>query len=261
MLYTEKYDCIYSASGAGGRDPNDLTEEFKVPLNHYACYSDIYKHIRYLPYSEVTYNIYLYDKDLPDKNYNLCTKLETKKILRCLQHTVPFNYKFSKAVYKISQSSKNKTNFKVLTIFIKGNYAQHLWITSMLRCFYEWPYNIAAKEACLLQSEVKNVDGFNVEKTNWINLYLTIASLLGSSSLHGVSSMQRQPKALTYKDWEYQLKNIKGSPILIDKIGKKSFKRDIQGIRILSEKEYKKGINSRASKYIAAYKDKLSWKK
>ena len=51
MLYTEKYDCIYSASGAGGRDPNDLTEEFKVPLNHYACYSDIYKHIRYLPYS------------------------------------------------------------------------------------------------------------------------------------------------------------------------------------------------------------------
>ena len=73
--------------------------------------------------------------------------------------------------------------------------------------------------------------------------------------------MQRQPKALTYKDWKYQLKNIKGSPILIDKIGKKSFKRDIQGIRILSEKEYKKGINSRASKYIAAYKDKLSWKK
>lgn len=260
MLYNRTYDCIYAAKGKGGNSLEDLTEEFEVSLGHYACYGRIYNIIRCYEYSEVTYNIYLYVEDFPDKNYNLCTKSETKKILRCLQRTVPFTYKFSRDQFKKSQYANEKTDFNVLTVTIKGNYCQHLWVTSMLRCFFEWPYNVAAKEACLLQSEVKEIDGLNLEKANWINLYLTVAALLGSTDLHGVSSISQQPKALTYKDWETWLKSIDGNPQLIQVIGKKHFQKEIQRIDIDSEKEYKEGVHSRASKYVAAYKDKLSWK-
>lgn len=261
MLYSAVYDCIYSAEGKGGDSVEDLTKDIRVGLGHYACYSSIYGQIRHVEYAKVTYRIYLYAENIPQKNYNLCTKIETKKILRCLQKTVPFSYKFEKAQYTLSTYSKKLTDFNVLVITVEGNYAQHLWITSMLRCFFEWPYNIAAKEACELQSKLKEVEGIDVSKVNWVNLYLTIVSILGSTDLHGVASSDQQPKALSYKDWNYWLKTIQGSPRLINVIGKKAFSDNVEYINIYNSQEYKKGVKSRAAKYVAAYKEKISWKK
>lgn len=128
---------------------------------------------------------------------------------------------------------------------------------------FEWPFNIAAKEACVLQSQIKEVDGFDFSKENWINLYFTIAALLGSYGLHGVVSLKEHPKAKSYHDWKEHLASIKGHERVIEAIAKKgkTFGPNIKKIAIYTEIEYNKGTQSRASKYVAAYKDKLSWKK
>ena len=263
MIFGAKYDCIYEAKGKTGDSLESLVNPFITPLDHYACFSDTYWKLRRDEYAEVTYRIYLFKEDYPDKNFNICTHLETKKILRCLQKTVPFTYKFEEAKYKKSSFDNNLVDFNVLVVHIRGNYAQHLWITSMLRCFFEWPYNIAAKEACALQSKIKNIEGIDLEKENWINLYLTIAAQLGSTGLHGVVDLGKHPKAKTYQEWKQTLASIKGSPKIIEQLKKrgKEFSKGIKEIRIYNQDIYNEGVESRASKYIAAYKDKLSWKK
>lgn len=265
MVYYEQFDCIYTAKGKGGDSEDSMDNEFSVPLHHYACFSDVYRHLRKYDYCEVTYDIYLYKENIKGKQFNLCSSLETRKILRCLQKTVDFTYKFKEAQYTKSDYSKTLIDFNVLTVTIKGNYAQHLWITSMLRCFFEWPFNVAAKEACELQSRVKIVDDFDCSKENWINLYLTIAAQLGSYSLHGVVNyIGLHPKAKTYQEWKYKLANITDTNEIykcLARNGGRFDQRKSVRVDITSQEEYDQGVTSRASKYVAAYKDKLSWKK
>lgn len=262
MVFREKFDCVYEAEGFCGADLNNLNENVKINLNHYACFSDIYCKIRRNGgFADLTYRVYLIKNNIPDKNFNLCTHLETKKILRCLQKTVPFSYKFSQAQYTESAYSKNIVDYDVLTVNIKGNYSQHLWITSMLRCFFEWPFNIAAKEACVLQSDIKKADGIDFDKENWINLYLTIAAQLGSYGLHGIVDANRHPKPRTYHEWKQKLESIKGCPRLIDSLRDGGFMDHSPRIQIDSQEKLDEGTESRAAKYVAAYKDKLSWKK
>lgn len=262
MVFREKFDCVYEAEGFCGADLNNLNENVKIDLNHYACFSDIYFKIRRNGgFADLTYRVYLIKNNIPDKNFNLCTHLETKKILRCLQKTVPFSYKFSQAQYTESAYSKNIVDYDVLTVNIKGNYSQHLWITSMLRCFFEWPFNIAAKEACVLQSDIKKADGIDFDKENWINLYLTIAAQLGSYGLHGIVDANRHPKPRTYHEWKQKLESIKGCPRLIDSLRDGGFMDHSPRIQIDSQEKLDEGTKSRAAKYVAAYKDKLSWKK
>lgn len=262
MVFSETYDCIYRASGLVGRDPEHATNPVNVKLGHYACYSAIYKKIKEYEYADVTYQIYLYAENLKNHQFNLCTKLETRKILRCLQKTVPFTYNFRKDNYTTGAYTEETTNFNVLIVTIKGTFAQHLWITSMLRCFFEWPYNIAAKEACQLQSQLKEVDGINLGRENWINLYLTIVAQLGSYGLHGVVDMHKHPKAKTYHEWKQKISSLKSNERIIDQLRKGGgrFQDSIEDIRVKSQKSLDEGIASRASKYVAAYKDKLSWK-
>lgn len=262
MVFGEQFDCVYEAEGFCGNSLNSLNRKVKVLLDHYACFSDIYYRIRTNGcYANITYRIYLINEDIPGKNFNLCTHLETKKILRCLQKTVPFTYNFSKARYTLSSYKKDTVDYTVLTVNLKGNYSQHLWITSMLRCFFEWPFNIAAKEACILQSDIKEVDNIDFEQENWINLYLTIAAQLGSYGLHGIVDLGKHPKPRTYHEWKQKLAAIKGSPRLIDSLRDGGFMNKAPKICIDSQEKLDEGTKSRASKYVAAYKDKLSWKK
>lgn len=262
MIYGAQYDCIYSAQGTGTNEDGEKIE-LSVPLGHYACFGDIYRGLRRVETSEVTYKVLLYKDNLDDKNYNLCTKAETKKILRCLQKVVPFTYKFSEMKYRKSGYNDTLVDFIVLTVHIEGNYTQHVWATSMLRCFFEWPYNVAAKESCELQSGIKQVDGFDCSKENWINLYFTIVAILGSTDLHGIVSLDKHPKAKSYHEWREHLASIHGHNRVIETIAKKgsTFKKGTPRIRIYSDEDYNQGVESRASKYVAAYKDKLSWKK
>lgn len=266
MVYGEHYDCIYSATGCGGDSLDNMNTQLRgTKLSHAACFGTIYSQIRNFAYCDVTYKVYLYANDLPEKNFNLCDKLETKKILRCLQKTVPFTYKFEKDRFKISNYKEELTDYNVLVVHIVGNYAQHLWVTTMLRCFFEWPYNIAAKEACVLQSKIKEVDGFDVSKENWINLYLTIAAQLGSYRLHGIVDFNGQhPQAKTYQEWKQKLASCNAKREIIDELrkGGGNFDRKVsEKFNIYSQEEYNKGTQNRAAKYVAAYKDKLSWKK
>lgn len=262
MIFSEKYDCIYRASGLVGINAAKARQEVSVPLGHYACYSAIYLKIKPYKYAEVTYEIYLFAKNLEDHQFNLCTKAETKKILRCLQKTVPFKYHFRKDNYTVGAFTKETTDYNVLTVTIKGTYSQHVWITSMLRCFFEWPYNIAAKEACQLQSQLKEVDGVNFAKENWINLYLTIAAQLGSYHLHGVVDMYTHPKAKTYHEWKEKIASLKSNYTIIGQLrkGGARFSKNIEDVRVCDQESLDAGVQSRASKYVAAYKDKLSWK-
>lgn len=262
MVFGEHYDCIYEASGKGGETLDNLNCDLLVNLSHHACFARIYEQIRSHKFAEVTYKIYLFKEDLPDKNFNLCDKNETKKILRCLQKTVPFSYKFEQGQFTKSTYCKDVIDYNVLNVTIRGNYAQHLWVTSLLRCFFEWPYNIAAKEACILQSEIKEVDGLDLARENWINLYLTIAAQLGSYGLHGVVDLGTHPKAKTYHEWKQKLASMHGNGRIIDRLreGGGNFSRHVEKINIYNQQILDQGTKSRASKYVAAYKDKLSWK-
>lgn len=262
MIFRAKYDCIYEAHGKGGNSLDNLVNPLNTSLAHYACFGRIYSQLRNYTYSDVTYRIYLFKEDLPEKNFNLCTKLETKKILRCLQKTVPFTYKFESGTFTMSEYNAAQTNFNILVVNIKGTFAQHLWVTTMLRCFFEWPYNVAAKEACSLQSEVKVVDGFNLSNENWVNLYLTIVAQLGGDGLHGIVEFGKHPKAKTYQEWQQKLAGIKGNCSLVSqlKVGGGRFARNVEHVNIRDQETLDAGTKSRASKYVAAYKDKLSWK-
>lgn len=260
MTYSCVYDCIYSASGKI-KDRYNKVHDVDIPLGHYACFSDIYRNLRKGVYGDIDYKIYLYANDLEGKNFNLCNKLETKKILRCLKRVVPFSYFFSKGIYTLGQYTDEKTDFIILNINIKGNYAQHLWVTTMLRCFFEYPYNVAAKESCILQSEIKEVDGFNFENENWINLYLTIVDILGSDSLHGIVHHGREhPLAKTYQEWNKLVSSIKHIDNIYRQLSKGSSHIIEQRVNVNSRTIKSEKLN-RASLYTSAYKDKLSWKK
>lgn len=262
MLFRSRFDCIYEAKGKGGEDLEHLNDTFEVPLGYYGCFGNLLTKLRAYNYAQVNYRIYLYHDDFEDKNYNLCTKAETKKILRCLQKTVPFSYKFSKGVFRKNAYTTELADFDILELTLTGHFIQHLWISSLTRCFFEYPFNVAAKEACQLQSEVKEVDGLDVSNENWINLFLSISAQLGSTSLHGVVDRGRHPKARTYHEWKQKLESLYGHHSLIDNIRDHSFSRGaFSYVTIASKEEYEAGVASRASKYIAAYKDKLSWTK
>lgn len=260
MIYSCVYDCIYSASGKIRNEDNEVND-VNISLGHYACFADIYNELRKGVYGDIDYKIYLYANDLEGKNFNLCNKLETKKILRCLKRVVPFSYFFSKGIYTTGEYSKEKTDFIILNINIKGNFAQHLWVTTMLRCFFEYPYNVAAKESCVLQSEIKEVDGFNFENENWINLYLTIVDILGSTYLHGiVNNGYVHPLAKTYQEWNKLMSSIKDTDDIYRQLNKNSSHKIKQRIRVSKDTVKSEKLN-RASLYTSAYKDKLSWKK
>lgn len=260
MVYSCVYDCIYSASGKIRNEDNEVTD-VNIPLGHYACFASIYNELRKGVYGDIDYKIYLYANDLEGKNFNLCNKLETKKILRCLKRVVPFSYFFSKGIYTTGEYSKEKTDFIILNINIKGNFAQHLWVTTMLRCFFEYPYNVAAKESCVLQSEIKEVDGFNFENENWINLYLTIVDILGSTYLHGiVDNDYAHPLARTYQEWNKLMSSIKCTDDIYRQLNKNSSHKIEQRISVSKDTVKSEKLN-RASLYTSAYKDKLSWKK
>lgn len=260
MVYSCVYDCIYSASGKVRNEDNEVTD-VNIPLGHYACFAAVYSELRRGVYGDIDYKIYLYANDLKGKNFNLCNKLETKKILRCLKRVVPFSYFFSKGIYTIGQYNREKTDFIILNINIKGNFAQHLWVTTMLRCFFEYPYNVAAKESCVLQSEIKEVDGFNFENENWINLYLTIADILGSTACHGiVNHGSAHPLAKTYQEWNKLMSNIKDTDDIYKQLNKNSSHKIEQKICVRENTVKSEKLN-RASLYTSAYKDKLSWKK
>lgn len=265
MTFEAVYDCIYSAEGESiPTKKGEKVSKFSTSLTHAACFGGIYGRVKEFSKSRVTYHIYLYKDDLPGKNYNLCTKVETKKILRCLQKTVPFTYHFTLGEFKKTNYSKEVVPFYVLNVTIEGNPCQHIWVTSMLRCFFEWPYNVAAKEACELQSNIKEADGIDFSKINWINLYLTIASLLGSTSLHGVVAYHRTPKLRNYNDWKQLFAKAKTNYVY-DIVGKnnQAFSQDIRTHSIRSRATYdsEKDRETRVKKYVAAYKDKKSWKK
>lgn len=260
MIYSCVYDCIYSASGKIRNEDNEVNN-VNISLGHYACFAAIYNELRKGVYGDIDYKIYLYANDLEGKNFNLCNKLETKKILRCLKRVVPFSYFFNKGIYTIGPYSEEKTDFIILNINIKGNFAQHLWVTTMLRCFFEYPYNVAAKESCVLQSEIKEVDGFNFENENWINLYLTIADILGSTYLHGiVNNGYVHPLAKTYQEWNKLMSSIKDTDDIYKQLNKNSSHKIEQRIRVSKDTVKSEKLN-RASLYTSAYKDKLSWKK
>jgi hypothetical protein len=254
MIFEEVFDCIYSAQGESGE------ESFEVPLDHYACFSKINNEIKKYSCASVDYQIYLYEENLENHQFNLCNKFETRKILKCLQKTVPFNYKFTKGTFTLGKYNNKTTHFNILNIHITGTFPQHLWITSMLRCFFEWPFNIAAKEACMLQSNLKKVDGLDLSKENWINLYLSMAAQLGSYRLHGVVNASKHPKCKSYHEWNQIIASLKKDIPVIDQINKqgKPLIEDSE-IRIYDKKTFNEGVESRASKYVAAYKDKKSW--
>lgn len=260
MVYSCVYDCIYSASGKIRNEDNEVND-INISLGHYVCFANIYNELRKGVYGDIDYKIYLYANDLEGKNFNLCNKLETKKILRCLKRVVPFSYFFSKGTYTTGEYSKEKTDFIILNINIKGNFAQHLWVTTMLRCFFEYPYNVAAKESCVLQSEIKEVDGFNFENENWINLYLTIADILGSTAIHGIVNHGcAHPLAKTYQEWNKLMSSIKDTDDIYKQLNKNSSHKIKQRIRVIKDTVKSEKLN-RASLYTSAYKDKLSWKK
>lgn len=263
MVYTDSYDCCYEAVGVAGNSLKRLDAPVQTVLGHYACYASIYRQIKEYKYADVTYRIYIPAEDIQDLPYNLCTKTETKKILRCLQKTVDFSYKFSKAVYKQGKYATQNINYTVLIVRIIGKAPQHIWLTSMLRALYEWPFNIAAKEACELQSELKVVDGVDLSKVNWINLYLTISAQLGCEGLHGMASWEKQPNAKTYHEWKQKIASLRKGDTVINQISqiRKIPRQTAQKFYIFSEEIYNEGVESRASKYVAAYKDKLTWKK
>lgn len=249
MLFEEVYDCIYSAKGKTGK------EQISVPLGHYVCFSSIYSKIQKTCYSEITYKIYLYKDNLSYRNFNLCSRLETKKVLRCLQKVVPFDYKFTSSKYTEGRFSRELTEFHVLVITIKGTYTQHLWVTTMLRCFFEYPYNVAAKEACELQRKEQLVND------SWLNLYYTIVALLGSGIGHGVVTFERQPLPKTYADWKKQIANMPQDKPVYLQICKHEPSYGIKNFYIEGQATLDQGVETRAEKYLAAYKDKLSWKK
>ena len=60
MVFREKFDCVYEAEGFCGADLNNLNENVKINLNHYACFSDIYFKIRRNGgFADLTYRVYL----------------------------------------------------------------------------------------------------------------------------------------------------------------------------------------------------------
>ncbi len=249
MLFEEDYDCIYSAKGTAGK------EHVSVPLRHYPCFSSIYSQIKKHSYSDITYKIYLYKNNLKQRNFNLCTRLETKKILRCLQKVVPFDYKFTSGKCTASCYERDLTDFNVLVINIKGTYTQHLWTTTMLRCFFEYPYNVAAKESCALQQKKQLVND------SWLNLYYTVVALLGSGAGHGVVTFEKQPLPKTYADWKRKIANLSRGKTVYSQICKHQPSYGIKRFYIEDQATLDQGIETRAEKYLAAYKDKLSWKK
>lgn len=260
MRFDTNYDCIYEADGTAIR--NGQKNIVHVALGHYACYAHAYRQIRFSDFADVTYRVYLFKDNMENCNYNLCDKLETKKILRCLQKIVPFNYCWKKGIYFKGPYNKEKVKFNILEVHISGKYQQHVWITSMLRCFYEWPYNIAAKEACELQCKLKVIDGFDFSNENWVNLYLCVVSLLGSTECHGVVDFNNQPLCKTYQEWQQKIANLKEISVFNQITQTKyHYNSKIKPFRIRSQEEFDKGIQDRVSKYVAAYKDKLSWKK
>lgn len=258
MVYDTSYDCCYEATGIV--KDSKTTKQVHTPLGHYSCYASIYRAIKPYKFADVTYRIYIPKENRAGLPYNLCDKVETKKVLRCLQKTADFSYKFSKATYKQGQFNNVSIDYTVLIVRVIGTPTQHIWVTSMLRALYEWPYNIAAKEACALQTKLKQVDGVDLTKVNWINLYLTIAAQLGSSDLHGVVSFKYQPTAKTYHEWKQKIAALDVNETIHNQITK--FVRNPgKTTQIYDEETYNEGVESRASKYVAAYKDKLTWKK
>lgn len=256
MLYTSEYDCIYSAKGKNSSGGNIL-----VNLGHYACFSDVLFQVRDYGKSTVDYKIYIFAKDLNDCNYNVCTSKETKKILKIFKKVVPFTYKFTKDSYKIGKYSKTLTQYYVLNIHLEGNYAQHLWLTTMTRVFTEYPYNIAAKEACLIQHY--NSENFNFSKTNWLDLYNIIAQSLGGDNLHGFYDFKKQPKLRTYRELKNFLKDSDALTNLYDHLCNGPQYKNVHKYEcnVRSEKELVDGVKNRIKKYVAAYKEKQSWKK
>jgi hypothetical protein len=256
MLFTDSYDCIYRAYGKTGNDLDHLDTRVRVSLGHYACYSEAYSKI--ISYADITYEIFLFKEDMENKGYNLCDKLETKKILRNLQKTVPFTYKFTSGKCTLSKYTSMLADCNVLVVNIKGNYAQHVWVTSMLRCFYEWPYNIAAKEACYLSKQ--NIDDIDFSKECWINIYLSVAAILGGTGLHGFVGPYGYPKLRTYQEWNVKLKSIPTRNKIYHALLERECKK-IKTEKVYNQTQYDTERDKRVSKYVAAYKDKLSWKK
>lgn len=257
MVYDNTYDCCYEATGIVKN--SKTVQQVYTPLGHYSCYANIYRAIKPYKFADVTYRIYIPKENKAGLPYNLCDKIETKKVLRCLQKTADFSYKFSKATYKQGPFSDIYIDYTVLIVRVIGRPVQHIWVTSMLRALYEFPYNIAAKEACALQTKLKQVDGLDLTKVNWINLYLTIAAQLGSSELHGVVSIKKQPTAKTYHEWKQKIAALNTNETIYEQITKyRKYPGKIT--QIWDEEIYNEGVESRASKYVAAYKDKLTWK-
>lgn len=257
------YDCIYQACGKAGNDSETLEYDLQTNLSHHACFAGILNQIKRHKYADVNYKVYLFQKSIQGKGYNLLTKQETRKVLRCLKKTVPFNYNFSKSSYTLSQNSQKQVPFTVLNINLKGIPAQHVWLTTMLRCFFEFPYNVAAKETCRLQSDIKVLDGVDLSKQSWINLYFSVVSQLGSNAGHGLVSGNVQPVNRSYSQWENELKNLKKFYSVCNSISERGcrFSSKVDKVTINNAKEMKQEFPNRALKYVAAYKEKLSWKK
>lgn len=261
MIFEELYDTCYSAKGFTTNSEGDVIP-VQIPLGHYACFGRVLRSIGTTYRAKITYRLYLAKENIDRHNYNLCTKEETKKILRCLQKVVNFSYKFSTDSYYTSEFNKAIQDYIVLIISVEGSKCQHIWLTTMLRCFYEYPYNVAAKETCELQSKLKVVDGIDFQKENWINLYLTIVSQLGSTEGHGIVYFgERNPKLRTYHDWKQKLEAMNPKEWVYKQLRDRSFSDKIKSFRITSQASYDEGIKKRAACYVAAYKDKLSWKK
>lgn len=267
MIYSGLYDCIYSAVGKAGNSREELPERDNIgdSLSRCACFGRTLSQLRNFEYAEITYKVYLYKDDLPNKNFNLCTKKETRKILKCFQKVVDFTYHFEEGTYRASTyGNAQELPFNILVVNLRGKTAQHVWLTTMLRVFFEYPYNVAAKEACTLQSQIKSVNEVSFAKESWLNIYMTIVALLGSGQGHGLVGWHQlpQPKLKSYHDWKHTIENIHRQGRICNQLERtgRNFSANIRDVRITNQREYDQGTQSRAAMYAAAYKDKLSWK-
>lgn len=156
--YTGANKCIYSCSGA-----------IELPLEQRVCFVDAFRRLYTDKKSAVDYKIYIdqFDKDSAS---NFCTPEEIKYTLNKLRRIVPFSFKLD-----FTPHTFDRQPYGVLNLHIEGDKLTHKMILTFTRCFFEYPSNVAAREAIDVYPEI--IRRLRVGNSiSWFNVFITIES-------------------------------------------------------------------------------------
>lgn len=240
------FRCMYTCSGYCTR--SELKED--------ACFSYVTGSIPPHTNKTIDYKIWvaLFDKGSCS---NFCTPEEIKYVLNKLREIVPFKFKldFTPHMYQ------NKP-YGIIELHVTGVRLAHKIILTYTRCFFEYPYNVVARETLNVYPEV--IKRMRVGNSiSWLNVFLTIESCFTSRGGGHTWTCPYKPDAPLFTK-EGIIQRIKENPDMSlnslfgygnERLSHVDYKPPRNEMQLQDEEATEKRIQQ----YVTLLKEKLTW--